>query len=255
MKLKTITLVLFFALLILCKKNATAQITTYNVNQIVTTSSGAFTIDINNDSNDDYTFEILPLSPSSNAAGVVSLGNSQIMDISTFGYPDTLNFGDNVTGPYSSGNAVLGTDVGGGGQFTGAGIKYLGLNIEISGTNHLGWISIEVAATNDTIILHDIGYNTTENDEITAGQTNLSSIHDIALINFDIYPNPCQNLIKFGLSNLNNKVRYSIADLTGKLILNGVYSEHIDVSTLDSGTYIITISEGNKIGVKKFTKN
>ena len=132
MKRKIITLTLFVASLFLSARGAMSQINSYPVNQTVTISSGSFTIDVDNDSNDDYTFEILPLSGSSNAARVISLGNSQVMDGSTFGYPDALNFGDNVTAPYSSGNAVLGTDVGGGGQFTAAGMKYLGLNIDIS---------------------------------------------------------------------------------------------------------------------------
>jgi hypothetical protein len=160
-----------------------------------------------------------------------------------------------VTGPYSSGNAVLGTDVGGAGQFTGAGMKYLGLNIDISGGSHLGWISLEVVAGNDTIILHDIGYNTTANEGITAGLMDLTSVNEIRLIDFEIYPNPCQNLIRFDWPNSNSSVSYSISDLTGKLILNGASAKNIDVSILSSGTYILTITGGQNIGRKKFTKN
>ena len=248
-------LTLFVASLFLSGKNATSQVNTYSVNQTITISSGSFTIDVDNDSNDDYTFEILPLSGSYKAARVISLGNSKVMDGSTFGYPDALNFGDNVTGPYSSGNAVLGTDIGGGGQFTGVGMKYLGLNIDIFGETHLGWISLEVVATNDTIILHNIGYNITPNDGITAGQISLTSVNKNSLIDFKIYPNPCQNLIGFDWPNSNSNLSYSISDLTGKLILNGTSAMNIDVSILTSGTYILTMSEGLNIGRKKFTKN
>jgi len=207
------------------------------------------------DSVDDYTFEIFPLTSSFNAARVIPLGNSRVMDSSTFGYPDALNFGDNVTSPYSSGNAVLGTDVGDGGQFNGAGMKYLGLNVDISGDSHLGWISLEVAASNDTIILYDIGYNTTANDEITAGQTILTSVNEISSIDLEIYPNPCQNLISIDWPNSYNGASYSISDLNGKLTLSGTMTKNIDVSILASGTYILTIVEGNNIGRKKFTKN
>ena len=255
MKRKINILILFVAALFLSGKNAISQTNSYAVNQIVTVYSGSFTIDVDNDSNNDYTFEILPLSGSLKAARVISLGISQVMDGSTFGYPDTLNFGDNVTGPYSSGNAVLGTDVGGAGQFTGAGMKYLGLNIDISGGSHLGWISLEVVASNDTIIIHDIGYNTTANEGITAGLMDLTSVNEIRLIDFEIYPNPCQNLIRFDWPNSNSSVSYSISDLTGKLILNGASAKNIDVSILSSGTYILTITGGQNIGRKKFTKN
>ncbi|MFT4682781.1 MAG: cell division protein FtsL [Flavobacteriales bacterium] len=254
MKRKLNILTLFVALLFLSGINAIAQINTYPVNQTITISSGSFTIDVDNDSNDDYTFEILPLSGSLKAARVISLGNSQVMDGSTFGYPDTLNFDDNVIGPFSSGNAVLGTDVGGGGQFSGAGVKYLGLNLAISGESHLGWISLEVPASNDTIILHDVGYNTTASDGITAGLMNLTSVNEISAIDFEIYPNPCENLISIDWLKSNSGVSYSIFDLTGKLILNGAITENIDVSILASGTYILAIADSQNIGRKKFTK-
>ena len=255
MKRKISIRTLFVAVLFLSGRSAISQINSYPVNQTVTISSGSFNIDVDNDSNDDYTFEILPLSGSSNAARVISLGNSQVMDGSTFGYPDALNFGDNVTAPYSSGNAVLGTDVGGGGQFTGDGMKYLGLNIDISGESHLGWISLEVAASNDTIILHTIGYNTTANDGITAGLMSTTSVNETSLIDLEIYPNPCQNIIRFDWPNLASRIRYSISDLTGKLILNGEAYKTIDVSTLAAGTYILTIAEGQNSVRKKFKKN
>jgi hypothetical protein len=245
---------LFVSVLFLSGKTALSQINSYSVNQSVTISSGPFTIDVDSDGNNDYTFEIVPLSGSSTAARVISIGNSQVMDASTFGYPNTLNFGDTVTSPYGSG-AVLGTDVGGGGQFSGAGMKYLGLNIDISGVSHLGWILIDVAASNDKIILYDIGYSTTASNGITAGQMNLTSVNEVNSIDIKIYPNPCQNLISIDWPNSYNSVRYSIADLNGKLLLNGVNTPNIDLSILASGTYILTIGDGQNIARKKFTKN
>ncbi len=254
MKRKIKNTTLFVAVLFLSGKNVLSQINSYTVNQMVTISSGSFTVDIDNDGMNDYTFEILPLSGNLKAARVVSLGNSQVMDGSTFGYPDALNFGDNVTAPYSSGNAVLGTDVGGGGQFTGAGMKYLGLNIDISGQSHLGWISLEVAASNDTILIKDIGYNTTANEAITAGQMSLNSVNENHLVDFKIYPNPCHNLIGLDWPYSNSNLSYLISDFTGNLILNGASTPNIDVSTLTSGTYILTITDGQNIGRKKFMK-
>ena len=146
------------------------QINTYSINDTVTTASGPSTLNIDGDLSNDYTFEIFPLSGTSTAARVVSLWDSYVMDASTFGYPDALNCGDIVDGPYSSGNAVLGTDVGGGGSFSGAGLKFLGLKMDVDGESYLGWISLEVAAGNDTIILHDVGYSTVPNNAMVAGQ-------------------------------------------------------------------------------------
>ena len=253
--MKNFFLTLFISALLLCGKAALSQINSYSIDQTITASSGPYTIDVDSDDNDDYTFEIVPLSEVFNAAGVIPLGNSKVMDSSTFGYPDALDFGDNVTSPFSSGSMALGTDIGGGGLFTGAGIKYLGLNVDVSGESHLGWISLEVVASNDTIILHDIGYNITASDAITAGLTASSSINKDSIIDFTIYPNPCQNTIGLDWPDSNSSVRYSISDLTGKLMLIGACAKNIDVSILASGTYILTIIDGQKIGRKKFTKN
>jgi hypothetical protein len=247
-------LMLLVAVLSLSGKTALSQINTYPVNQTVTISSGSFTIDVDSDGNDDYTFEILQLSGSSTAARVISIGNSKVMDSSMFGYPDALNFGDTVKSPYSSGNAVLGTDIGSAGQFSGAGMKYLGLNIDSSGDSHLGWISLEVAASNDTIILYDVGYNTTAGAQITAGQTNLTSVSEMSAIDFELYPNPCQNLMGINWPISNHELRYSISDINGKLLLHGTTTRNIDVSVLASGTYLLTIEEGQIIGRKKFMK-
>ena len=150
-----------------------AQINSYSIDQTVTLASNSFSIDVNDDNTDDYTFEILTLTNAATAARVISLGGSSVMDNSTFGYPDALACGDGVGGPYSGGNAVLGTDVGGGGLFTGIGVKYLGLNINVAGQSHRGWISLEVDAGNDTIVLHEVGFASEMNEGIAAGQTSV----------------------------------------------------------------------------------
>jgi len=161
---------------------AIGQINSYPINQTVTAESGPYTLNVDGNNSNDYTFEIFPLSGNSTAARVVSLEGSSAMDTSTFGYPDALNCGDAVTGPFSSGNAVLGTDVGGGGSFTGEGLKFLGLNMDVGGESFRGWISLEVAATNDSITLHEVSYSMAPNSEIVAGQ--LSDETDQALCEF-----------------------------------------------------------------------
>ena len=150
-----------------------AQIDHYAIDEVVTLASNGFSLDVDGDNTADYTFEILSLaaSPTATAARVISLGGSTVMDNSTFGYPDALDCGAAVTGPYSGGNAVLGTDVGGGGLFTGEGVKYLGLNIDIAGESHRGWIALEVNASNDMLDLHEVGYALAADAGIAAGQT------------------------------------------------------------------------------------
>lgn len=251
MKTLLITLTILFGL---NTKIFISQIISSPINQTIIVSSGPLNIDINNDGTDDYIFEILPLAGTSKAARVISIGNSSVMDGSTFGYPDALNLGDNVSGPYSSGNAVLGTDVGGGGQFSGAGLKYLGLNIDIWGQSHLGWISLEVSMNNDTIFLNDSGFNTTANNAINAGQTSFSYLNEKIPIDFEIFPNPCTNTLSINWINLNEETSFYITDVTCKSTLNGVLTNNIDLSLLHPGAYMLTLVNGNKIGRKKFIK-
>lgn len=161
---------------------ARGQINTYSINDTVTIASGPLTLNVDGDASNDYTFEIFPLSGSATAARVVSLWDSYVMDASTWGYPHALNCGDIVAGTYTGGSAVLGTDVGGGGSFTGAGLKFLGLKMDVDGESYLGWISLEVAAGNDTIILHDVGYSTVPNNAMVAGQ--MSDATDPPLCDF-----------------------------------------------------------------------
>ena len=240
--------------LMLCGARAIAQITSYTIDQTVTFATGALTVDVDGDGVDDYTFEILPLSGEMNAARVLSLGNARVMDSSTFGYPDALDFGDEVTEPYSGGNAVLGTDVGGGGQFSGLGPKYLGLKLERFGESHLAWLSLELAASNDTIYLLEAGWNEVANDAITAGQLIPTSVSEFGANEVEIYPNPCRNQLTLDGLPRDQALRFAITDLSGQLLLSGSTTNTVDVSQLSSGAYLLTIFEGQKVWRQRFVK-
>ncbi len=231
------------AILLGAAQSAHAQINVYSVDQTVTGATGPYTIDIDGDGTDDYTFEIFPLAGGMNAARVISLGGSQVMDSSTFGYPDALDLGDNVSEPYSSGNAVLGTDVGGGGLFTGLGMKYLGLNVSIGGESHLGWISLEVSSTNDTIILYEVGYATVAGTEVTAGGTGGTWVGERDQLGITLYPNPCvDRLGLFGAAPQQN-IPFAVTDMSGRMVLSGTTGNSIDVSMLTRGSYVLTLGE------------
>ena len=103
-RMNTLTTVSRFLIgLVLCHMHVfcQAQINAYSIDQTVTLASNSFSIDVNGDSSEDYTFEIYPLTEMTTAARVISLGGSSVMDNSTFGYPDALGCGDGVSEPYS----------------------------------------------------------------------------------------------------------------------------------------------------------
>jgi hypothetical protein len=241
----TFTLLLV-SILMLQSSPLSAQINSYSIANTITQTSGPYTIDVNNDGNDDYSFEILPLSGSNTAARVICLGNSGVMDNSTFGYPDALNFSDSVTGPFSIGTNVLGTDVGGAGAFAGTGIHYLGIRVDASGQNHYGWISLEVSATNDTISLYEVGYQTVSSIGILAGGTDAVSLDETAEDALLIYPNPCNDVLYIVGTGSAASLKPRVYNISGMEMAIGSSGNVLNVSNLDSGTYILEAFDGNR---------
>lgn len=68
-----------------------------------------------------------------------------------------------------------------------------------------------------------------------------------------LYPNPSNN--KITISGIGRKNSYKIMNLLGEVVLEGIYSETIDISNLSKGHYFIQINDVNKIKNLKFIKN
>lgn len=64
---------------------------------------------------------------------------------------------------------------------------------------------------------------------------------------FKVYPNPCTSEIKIDLPENISNSNYTIFDVTGKMVLKGIYNkdEKINTSNLNSGTYLIEINHEN----------
>lgn len=94
------------------------------------------------------------------------------------------------------------------------------------------------------------------------GQTNVDSSKTIQkntvlkaqeIKGFSIYPNPVNDGILRINTFENAEKNIQIFDLTGKQVLfrQAVKSRHISVSNLDSGVYILKVSERGKIATRK----
>jgi len=82
-------------------------------------------------------------------------------------------------------------------------------------------------------------------------------VTETELLNFRIYPNPASNeLIIDGLNF--NKMKFEIYNLIGQKINNGILektnSQKIDISNLQSGVYLLKISNEEKVKTYKFIK-
>ena len=105
----------------------------------------------------------------------------------------------------------------------------------------------------------DIGLIETSNILLHSAQTYMESDETMSL---DIYPNPATNEISVNYLSESNLIRVQVFDLFGSKLIERIQenysdSEHtssIDISSLVSGIYILYITNGEKIGVKKFIK-
>lgn len=143
-------------------------------------STGEKTFDLNGDNNADIGFEIidlhnfnkndLPVSFDSLAARVSPL-SVEILDNSTYGYPDGLDLDDPIseTGYWSDKISVLGT-FGNVGQFQGKGDRYLGFRFIQEEEYEYGWIKIYCSQHNDTLRIIEYAYNKIPGSSINAGQ-------------------------------------------------------------------------------------
>ena len=144
-------------------------------------STGHKDFDLDADLITDIAFEIinlnkfnpdgLPESFDSLAARVVPVF-TEILDNSTYGYPDALEMNDLISGEgyWSDRTSVLGTFLNSG-QFQGNGDRYLGIRFSNSESYHYGWIKLYCSQHNDTLRIIEYAYNNIAGSNIYAGQT------------------------------------------------------------------------------------
>jgi hypothetical protein len=247
------------SIIIYCYTKSYSQILITTINQIII-EQGEILVDVNDDGADDFKFEFLDLTQGNNAVRVVTLGGAYL-DNSTFGYPDALLDGMPVQGnfEYFSGG-ILGTDVVGGGLFSGAGNRYLGIFIgippDIYTEGYYGWIEMCCSANNDTLKIISSGLNTMINAPINAGQriqinTALNNLQNNYAV--EIYPNPVKNQLNISYDK-SIFTDFEIYNSTGKIILNGKLNERIDISSLSGGIYYIRMIGNKGLEVFKFLK-
>lgn len=229
-----------------------AQINTYQINEQIN-GVGSLTYDIDGDTQDDFTFEVIELSTNVFAARVANIGFSSYLDNSTFHYPDALNFDDTVAGYFNNGSAVLGTFTGAG-LFSGAGNKYLGIKIFSGIDSYLGWILLNCNSSNDTLQIISTGYNTIPNEGINAGQTiAVNSIEGSEENLISVFPNPATDFIR--VEGFEKSFYYVISNQLGAQVQTGFSNGNIEIEDLSAGLYFLQINGGQDNGVVKVWVN
>ena len=68
-----------------------------------------------------------------------------------------------------------------------------------------------------------------------------------------VYPNPVKETLNVSLLGFEAQ-RYEVINMLGQVVLNGSFTETIDVSTLDEGLYILKLNIGEKSKMERFIK-
>ncbi|MCP4441752.1 MAG: hypothetical protein GY810_22830 [Aureispira sp.] len=156
------------------------------VNTEVTISTGLHGLDIDADNQPDISFEIIdlrPLNPQGLPAYFDHLAASakphsiQILDNSTYGYPDALTTDDliDANGNWREQHGVLGTFANAG-QFQAKGDRYLGFRMPNGTDFKYGWIKLNCSAHNDTLKVLEYAYNDVVGIAIKAGEKETTTV-------------------------------------------------------------------------------
>ncbi len=242
--------ILVLAVMSILAINTYSQIDYYEIDQTLI-GPGSFTIDINNDGELDYTFDILELSTDVYAARVYSLGMAEFLDNSTYGYADALDLGDSIKGYFNTGFGILGT-FNDAGQFNGAGNKYLGLKIWEGYSPYIAWIKLNCSFNNDTLNLISCAHNTVSFEIITAGQGDIvqidQSIYQTST-KINLYPNPTTDYITIKLFSSKEAATIKLFNIQGEEVLQQVFSNNnqISIKHLNKGMYLYVVVQNDFI--------
>ena len=188
---------LIFGLLFLTSNTlgyAQEVIVDVNPDQLITSSTSSYTIDMDDDGTVEFLFRVQEMSgdtvlggqPSTydGASAIFGALNGQPAGVNDNSIFTLTNFADGeivssanefgVDTSYSLGINLL-IDAGIGifpylyGSFLGANNAFLGVSFESEGNTHYGWIELSVSSGSDSIIIHSYGYNQSVEQPVDIG--------------------------------------------------------------------------------------
>jgi hypothetical protein len=123
---------------------------------------------------------------------------------------------------------------------------------DIAGSLHLGWIEVSVLSDGSQITLHSYGYDASQSgDPLSVGNMN-TNITEFTPQEVNVNIN--KNLLSIELSSFDSEGFFRIIDLSGKVRMDTKLSNlqnKYDLSTFESGIYIISVEALGNVYVKK----
>ena len=81
-----------------------------------------------------------------------------------------------------------------------------------------------------------------------------TSIQQITASDISIYPNPSKDVLNIKWDVIPRQANYSIYNMSGKLIKEGMLNKQVRIEELADGAYILKLNMDGKLISKKFIK-
>lgn len=128
------------------------------------------------------------------------------------------------------------------GNFAGQNDKYIGVNFDISGNTHYGWVRLDVAASYDQITVKDYAYNTVPDLGLYAGQS--VGLDDVALAQkVTVKATPEAAFVNVTPDVIGGEI--ALVDMQGRKVVSQTINDintTISYNGMQSGIYMISVS-------------
>jgi hypothetical protein len=98
-------------------------------------------------------------------------------------------------------------------------------------------------------LIADYNWNITD-DGLDCATASLEEKNTFAI---SVYPNPAKEMIYF--EGNYTQLKAVMYDILGKQVINKSITNSIDISHLEKGVYVLQLSDGVKLNIKKIIKN
>lgn len=224
-------------------------------------STGA--IDLTGDGNADFAFADTVLSPTATVVAAIPVGSNGIAgsNVGTFYYPFQLNANDAINSGLSwisSSNQGSMVFIANGSPYgvsshwqTGVTDKYLGFRLSDGGGGfYYGWFRCDLSNDLLTLTIKDMGWNTTLNAAINAGQYNVSVSETLEgkvnVVNVN-------NILNISTTEVFTNGNVTVTSMNGQVVanqaINGTTS--VDLNSLASGIYVVNVTFNEGVYTQK----
>ena len=247
-----------------------------NPDQLITSSTSSYTIDMDDNGTVEFLFRVQEMSgdtvlggqPSTyvGASAILGAFNGQPAGVNDNSIFTLTNFAEGeivsasnefgVDTSYSLGINLL-IDAGIGifpylyGSFLGANNAFLGVSFESEGNTHYGWIELSVSSGSDSIIIHSYGYNQGVEQPVDVG--GLGAVPSQVLNDINVWSNSETLFIEINSSLIGGL--YKIISADGKAYYSGKFSSiinELNPKDLPRGVYTLIIDSDKGPGMKRF---